>query len=132
MGLLSNWEGTCYLCGTEMSMSKVLYEKRIKDKRDFWCPNGHEQSFVGKNKEEKKIDELEVEKLRLKREIAALQNRVDEHSDFRCPMGYCSYSSHYKPTLRKHMESKHSVSFDRRMLPAKAGADAHGDMGIVN
>lgn len=127
-----SWNGYCCNCGTEMMMSQALYERRTKDKRDFFCPNGHEQHFTGKSKDEKRIDELEVEKLRLERDIAALNRTVRQGLDrkFKCPIAYCKRSEKHKHLLRFHLEIVHGAKFKNRLLPEDAGASAHGDMGI--
>lgn len=38
----------CCNCGVEHKMTKALYEYRLKDHDEFYCPNGHSQHFMTK------------------------------------------------------------------------------------
>lgn len=49
----------CIECGIEFGLAGPLYERRVKDHRDFTCPNGHKQRFTGKSDEQKAIERLE-------------------------------------------------------------------------
>lgn len=51
-------------------MEAALQARRLKDRRDFWCPNGHSQHYTGKSDEAKRIEELE-------RALAAEKSRAD-------------------------------------------------------
>ncbi len=47
------WSVECFRCGTPFALSKDFYENRIADKRSWYCPNGHQQHFIGKTDKEK-------------------------------------------------------------------------------
>lgn len=57
---------TCIQCGCPIALVDDLYDWRLKDQKDFYCPNGHAQRFIG-----------ETEEARLKRELLDAQRRRD-------------------------------------------------------
>lgn len=69
---------SCYLCGTVFWMSEDMYEARLRDHRDFWCPAGHSQVFTGETEEQKLRRQLKYAKDR----TAAVEAERDqiEHS----------------------------------------------------
>lgn len=114
----------CYLCGIEFGMDNDLYQQRLKDHRDFYCPNGHAQRFLGKNKWEKRIDELEDLVARLERDnrYAYQQQRELEDEWTTCPFDNCfGRNYHYinRDTWMRHMADRHGVRLiERKALPA--------------
>lgn len=55
----------CYLCHIPFAMPDDMLAARKRDHRKFWCPNGHEQAYVGKTDAEKLADTqraLEIER----------------------------------------------------------------------
>lgn len=46
----------CYLCGVLFGMESGYDERRINDHRNFYCPNGHSQAYIGKSKVEQERD----------------------------------------------------------------------------
>jgi hypothetical protein len=63
---------TCFSCGIEFLMTTGLFERRQKDHKTFWCPNGHQQ-FYPKPKE---VVDQEVLKAKLEDKVATLKARV--------------------------------------------------------
>lgn len=123
----------CYKCGTVFGMSDVVYKLRKDDHNTFWCPNGHQQCFSGKTTKDKAIDQLEVEKLRLQRDITRLESanhRLAHEYRFKCPFAHCTWGTNTKILMRKHLGDKHKMQSIAGLLPPTAGSDAHGDMGI--
>lgn len=55
----------CYSCGVIFGMPAQFYDDRLEDHKNFYCPNGHSQCFVGKTEAEKLRDELERERRRV-------------------------------------------------------------------
>lgn len=49
----------CYSCRIEFCITTDLFTKRYNDHRDFWCPNGHPQSYYGETDEQRRIKQLE-------------------------------------------------------------------------
>lgn len=62
----------CYLCGTAFWIERELYVQRKNDRRTFWCPNGHDQHFVGETAEQVRIKELE-------RQVATERANAESH-----------------------------------------------------
>lgn len=131
--ILDQVEVRCYKCATSFGMSSGVYNQRSQDQRDFWCPNGHKQHFTGPSKAQKKIDKLELEKLRLQESIEYLRSerreQLNEHK-FKCPMAHCTWGTNVKLRMRNHLERTHNMRALTALLSAEAGADATGDMGI--
>lgn len=46
----------CCNCGLTFGISDTFEAERRKDKRTFYCPNGHPQGFYGKNTIEQELD----------------------------------------------------------------------------
>ncbi len=56
---------TCYLCGIVFGCPDNWVDNR-RDRHDtFYCPNGHDQHFVGKSEAERLKDEVEARKKQL-------------------------------------------------------------------
>lgn len=51
---------TCCACGVLFAMAKDYRQKRLDDHDQFYCPNGHSQSYVGETQRER-ADRLERE-----------------------------------------------------------------------
>jgi hypothetical protein len=52
-------------CLQPFALTIAFKSARVKDKRTFWCPNRHPQSFTGESAEE-----------RLRKNVEALQTRI--------------------------------------------------------
>ena len=59
---------TCYLCGVPFGMPSELQANRLRDRRNFWCPNGHQQHYTG---------QTEAQKLKL--QLADKEREIDYH-----------------------------------------------------
>lgn len=69
---------TCCVCGVQFAFPATLYRKKLEDKTRFFCPNGHEQHFVGKSEVEKLREQLERE--RREHQAALETERQTTHS----------------------------------------------------
>ena len=49
---------TCINCGLTFAVPEGFHTQRKTDHRDFCCPNGHHQHFVGLTPDEKKARDL--------------------------------------------------------------------------
>lgn len=58
---------TCCGCHVLFAITEELRDRRLEDKKQFFCPNGHSQSYVGETKEEK----LRKERDALERQLAS-------------------------------------------------------------
>lgn len=53
---------TCSSCGVLFAMDKELQQARVVDKRQFYCPNGHSQHYLGKSETQKLREQLDEER----------------------------------------------------------------------
>lgn len=74
----------CVNCGVIFAMTDDYLEMRKKDRKSFYCPNGHTQSYTGKTDKEKladmagtlaKTERAKEEALRAARELQACLDR---------------------------------------------------------
>lgn len=63
----------CSGCGCWFAMPPGYLDNRRKDKKTFWCPNGHELSY-----KESEADKLRRERDRLKQDAARLEDEKRE------------------------------------------------------
>ncbi len=134
--LKSEWTGTranlvtirCFSCQTEFAMDEALYDARYADHRNFWCPNGHDQHFIGKTEDQRKIAQLEAERDAAKRD-AESQRRSREWAErtarganvkagkaraalrrlnHRVNCGVCPHCQRTFKQLAAHMKTKHA------------------------
>lgn len=120
----------CYKCGVLFAMPKALKDSALKHTIEsaaetihFWCPNGHRQAYIGKNREE----ELQ-EQLQRARDRAATQAHLKEQAQRReqaqrsaatrarnerdrqrkrAKAGVCPCCNRTFRQLARHMKTKH-------------------------
>lgn len=65
----------CITCGVEICLPRDFYDRRVQDKKDYYCPSGHSQHFIGETEAERLRKQLDEERLRTRRaeEDAAYQ-----------------------------------------------------------
>jgi hypothetical protein len=69
----------CANCGIDICLKPGTYERRRKDGRDFYCPNGHSNHYPPEpTKDQKRIAELEQQNADLKRLRERLMRDHDE------------------------------------------------------
>jgi hypothetical protein len=103
---------TCYKCGIVFWVPAYFKEKRISDKKTFYCPGGHDQSYTGESDANKAA--------RLKRELEASQARASElweqqkklatanrNLRKRAKDGVCPCCKRTFKALAAHMAAKH-------------------------
>lgn len=121
---------TCYLCGIPFAMPADLIKQRIEDRGKFWCPNGHDQHFLGETEAQAlakqlkaKADELSREKhwreqadarvKDLSRDVARERNRVNGYKGAmartkrRVANGRCPCCSEQFKNRESHMQTRH-------------------------
>ncbi len=66
---------SCFVCGVIFGLPKDLQSKLLEERRgkNFYCPNGHAQVYIGKSKEQELREQLEQANSRL----AARQVQLD-------------------------------------------------------
>lgn len=62
----------CCNCGIVFGLPKDFRQNRIDDKRNFCCPNGHQQAYIG-NEASRLRDELANTKAKLDQEKALVE-----------------------------------------------------------
>lgn len=69
----------CYSCSMVFMVTSDFQKKRVADKQNLFCPNGHSMLYVGKTKEQILREELSAKNVELGRistELAALKNKT--------------------------------------------------------
>lgn len=114
---------TCYSCGVLFAMPTDFYRNRQADKKNFYCPNGHSQHYVGKTPEQK-LREAEAQLTHLKDQQAAERRRARENREAlersnaalkgvitktkkRVSNGVCPCCQRTFQDLARHMGNKH-------------------------
>lgn len=59
---------TCCACGVLFAITSDLKDELLKTKRIFYCPNGHQQNYMGESDRDKAV--------RLERELEATERRA--------------------------------------------------------
>jgi hypothetical protein len=107
---------TCISCGVEIAMPADLYDHRLKDRREFFCPNGHSQHFIAETEEAKLRRQLDEANRRLEFEknaaLTARQqlgkaNKAKMRLQRRIKAGVCPCCQRTVRQLAQHMATKH-------------------------
>lgn len=67
---------SCYKCGTNFALTNDFQAERLRDRAEFFCPNGHAQHYIGKTEEERLREELERTKRGAEQNVRFLESRV--------------------------------------------------------
>ncbi len=114
---------TCCSCHVQFAMPTELQRARIRDHRDFYCPNGHHQHYVGETEEQKLRKRLERAERRAanaeedarieradhqsaKRKLAAAKGQLTKTRN-RIAHGVCPCCQRSFANVARHMESQH-------------------------
>lgn len=125
---------TCYKCACLFAWPKELRDRRLEDKRSFWCPNGHEQHFTGKSEADKLRDELERSKQVLEAEQARAHRIAHErdqvaraHNKMRARVfnGVCPCCNRTFQNLMAHMKTEHASELNVRTVREAFGMNQH-------
>lgn len=118
---------TCYLCGVLFGIEGGYDERRRKDHKSFFCPNGHSQAYVGPSQAERERDAAVAERdaaralaeresrRRRNAEITAEHERrsAAAHKGWatrirnRIKNGVCPCCNRSFANVRRHIETKH-------------------------
>lgn len=111
----------CCNCGVEFAMTEYFYSERLGDKKSFYCPNGHSQSYTGASYQ-KQIAQLEADKIALRSRVeserqatataerkAARAKAEAKRMEKRAAASLCPYCNRSFVTVRmqKHIHTKH-------------------------
>ena len=58
----------CCNCGLPFAVPEDWNSERLRDRKNFYCPNGHQQHYIGKTEEQKLREQLEAQKAQTARE----------------------------------------------------------------
>lgn len=103
---------TCYRCGALFAMAADFKDARLRDRRDFFCPNGHAQHYIGKTDTEK-LKESKARETALRDQLSAAirdaeTTRIvllrDRH---RFANGVCPCCTRSFENVRRHMTDQH-------------------------
>jgi hypothetical protein len=109
----------CYLCATQFSMDDALFDKRVADHRDFYCPNGHKQQFIGKTEDEKTIERLERSRRVWEEQYAIVH---DELKQWRQAMRFCPICRERVSQARSPEVAAHKLSLHLQEIHHARGA----------
>lgn len=62
--ILDFHEIQCCRCGVWFCLDDYFKRERLKDHKEFYCPNGHDQHYTGETQAEKLQKQLDQEKKR--------------------------------------------------------------------
>jgi hypothetical protein len=109
----------CTECGVEYGMTEDFSANRLRDRRGFYCLNGHTQHYQGKS-DAVKLAETQAEKLRLESvvEFERKRRRTAETTtkrertrrknvEKRVANGVCAWCHRHFVDLDRHVHTKH-------------------------
>ena len=105
---------TCCNCHVLFGMPQELEDSRRDDKRDFYCPNGHNQNYPGKTVAQRaRAAEAERDTLRRDNDRLADDNmslaKKNRSLRARAKAGMCSKCNRTFKNYASHMETKHGA-----------------------
>lgn len=131
---------TCYLatCAITFAVPQLWRDQKIRDHTGFYCPNGHNQAFTAKSREEqlrgelarvkKTVDYFREETHRLNDKAATLKRRVAAQKanvtklKRKAIAGECAFCHHQFPDVAAHVEAEHQTEIAE--VGAEEGDDA--------
>lgn len=102
----------CCSCGVVFAMTAEFRASRLRDKREWYCPNGHKQWYVGKTDAEKAREAeqaLRKAELKLQAEMDQRQaaDRELKRLQQRSKGGACPCCNRTFVQLARHIKSQH-------------------------
>jgi len=111
---------TCSKCGITFAAPQHFFDSRHKDHETFYCPNGHNQYFASKTREQRRIEQLEAKlvlQCRWRKEEERSRKCAErkvrklakekERAQVRAAAGACPCCHRNFKRLRAHMLRKH-------------------------
>ena len=102
----------CCQCGVIFGMMTYYKNERLRDQKQFYCPSGHSQGYVGETEAQKNARLLKEEQARHQRTIAreneerAAKEKAERKLK-RVGRGVCPDCNRSFQNLARHMCSKH-------------------------
>lgn len=103
---------TCYSCGVLFALSEDFRRHRLRDGRNFYCPNGHQQHYIGKTPEQQ-LKEAEAREVALKDQLQAAVHEAEQARQAllrdrqRFANGVCPCCNRSFENVRRHMATQH-------------------------
>lgn len=106
----------CCTCGMPFAMTADFKQRRLADRRLFYCPSGHAQHYTGKSQEQKLREKLDAERRRADAEsgrASLLEDQRDQvaraHKRMRerVKNGVCPCCNRTFQNLLEHMRTQH-------------------------
>lgn len=102
----------CCECGIPFMMPKDYQNDLLKTKRNFYCPNGHSQHYIGETEAEKlkrqlqqkenDLAQLGTAKIQLEDQLNKANRKLKRVNEGKCPCCDKTYKH-----LAAHMKNKH-------------------------
>jgi uncharacterized protein with PIN domain len=105
---------TCIECGVEFAWPSDLRQQRMKNKKAFYCPNGHSQGWFGPNKTEQELSEAKARLAAAERDAAFKAEQIKtlerkaKRQTRRIHAGVCPHCNRTFEQLARHMKAKHA------------------------
>lgn len=102
----------CITCGTLFAMSEDLWDRRYRDRKSFYCPNGHSMVFSGKTDADK-LKDAEARETALRDQLGAAVREAESvrsallRDRQRFANGVCPCCNRSFENVRRHMASQH-------------------------
>lgn len=110
---------TCCSCGVQFAFPESYHQEKLKSRgriNPFYCPNGHEQWYVGESDADKFRRERDIARQQLaraeqeaadERQRAELLKKQKKRLEKRASAGTCPCCSRTFSNLSRHMQTKH-------------------------
>jgi hypothetical protein len=102
----------CIECGCPMPLTPEFVNYRRKSHRNFYCPNGHVQSYAQETEEEKAkrmLRERDVQLMHERDQHRAARQELDRMTT-RIAKGVCPKCNRQFVNVKRHMACKHAVT----------------------
>jgi DNA-binding transcriptional regulator YiaG len=116
---------TCCNCHVQFAMTEELYQRRLKDRNWFYCPNGHSQHYTGPTEVQKLRSELERKQEMLNAATARANSAQQQKNSIlkahrkmrvRVMNGVCPCCNRTFQNLMSHMKTQHPDFVGMRSL----------------
>lgn len=89
----------CADCGCRFGVDETMRQRRLKDHKTFYCPNGHSNYYNGENEAERKAETAKAQLAAQKGKFTKYRNRIAK--------GVCPCCNLTFPDVAQHMASQH-------------------------
>ena len=110
----------CITCGCVIVLEEHQYAQRLKDRENYYCPNGHNQHFIAETEESKlrrQVADLQTREATAKREADYQRKRAEEEAAGKVKAqqrlkrltksGLCPCCRRNFTNVKRHIETKH-------------------------